>query len=720
MIEMIDSFTLRYGVITTYDFSYASFLKEFGEAQLDRLAIFHGDGLCDDENHVAIKIFFDKKEEDPVAPLFHSKIALFCFENEAGEKRYQLQLGSKNLYRFENIESAVVFEGKKSKRKQKKNGVLQEFLELLASFIAENDPRIGLLKDAISDLPFIDFYPSKTQGNAFLQLLASKASSFSFHWPSKHGLPLFEEDYDELLLIAPFITSDAFETWDKARQATRIIVSNPDTVESLLYLGLEAERYLFLTQDYIHAKCYLARKGNRYDLYVGSMNLTPYSIKKNVELMVRFVDIPLESGLPSFLTSFFGVNEDEVLSSLEDSKGDDLLSYASSYAFRLSYYRFLHKKERFDKDDDLKALSYLLSPRCVSDIHRLLLSIEFPIIPIQKQIETGHKKRTVYHVSFEENLSLGLLNHALHRDDHRFSKNVYLHILGRSPKDVFMKIRGEKSFSSWYLFRSDIHDFDPSMVEGVLLHQIQAFYPDDDIARNFLLNYVKAKRYVKDGVLYDDGPAQWTGLPLGGLLENLYLDDFDKAMEQRSLLYVRCGDDILLGASSLIEAQQIQAEVKTRLEKKKLTLSQKKTSIVAPNEPFPFLGYRVQGQEIDLDDQYLQNLLKTIRKKKKSLLRLYERKKVIPLLRLPSLLAYLKKDLEQFNLKAFFQSITTAKSLKIIDDALLDLIREVSSGSKGKEKYRIGSKQLHLFGWRSLVNAYYRHIGRHINEAPPK
>ena len=152
------------------------------------------------------------------------------------------------------------------------------------------------------------------------------------------------------------------------------------------------------------------------------------------------------------------------------------------------------------------------------------------------------------------------------------------------------------------------------------------------------------------------------------------------------------------------------------MEERHLSLSSSKTFILAPGEPFSFLGFQIENGEIDLSPTFLQKAKQGIYQQRKSLLRYYSKKGIPSTLRLPSLVRYTNALIRKFDIVGHFKVITTAKSLKAIDDLILDMMRIVVTGKKGKEKFSLTMKDLHLFGYRSLVNSYYRYINRKEGE----
>lgn len=78
---------------------------------------------------------------------------------------------------------------------------------------------------------------------------------------------------------------------------------------------------------YIHAKLFLIRRGETWDLYCGSMNLTEYAMDRNTEYMVHLNAPTSVAGIESFLAAFTGWEGNEITSAL--AQYDDVTSFFS-------------------------------------------------------------------------------------------------------------------------------------------------------------------------------------------------------------------------------------------------------------------------------------------------------------------------------------------------------------------------------------------------------
>ena len=104
------------------------------------------------------------------------------------------------------------------------------------------------------------------------------------------------------------------------------------------------------------------------------------------------------------------------------------------------------------------------------------------------------------------------------------------------------------------------------------------------------------RKFLQAGVM-DNGLISSTtiGVPQGGqlspILSNIYLDKFDKELEQRGLHFVRYADDCNIFIKSDVAAERVMKSVTSWLERKLfLKVSATKTKIVRPNDS-NFLGF---------------------------------------------------------------------------------------------------------------------------------
>lgn len=106
------------------------------------------------------------------------------------------------------------------------------------------------------------------------------------------------------------------------------------------------------------------------------------------------------------------------------------------------------------------------------------------------------------------------------------------------------------------------------------------------LVRKFLQAGIMEKGLVKSSTI---GTPQ--GGPLSPILSNIYLDKFDKELEQRGLRFVRYADDCNIFVKSDVAAERVMKSVTSWLERKLfLKVSATKTKIVRPSNS-NFLGF---------------------------------------------------------------------------------------------------------------------------------
>lgn len=688
--------------------------------------------------------------------------------------------------------------------------------------------------------------------------------------PAQHDHPhdpeaFFRAPVDDLILISPFISSSVlFDIMQHVAEHCRcIVVTNPLTIRYLIE-KLPADvicRIAFLMapadengdRPYIHAKLFLRRHGNCWDLMCGSMNLTAYSMRQNAEFVTRLNDLTLSSGDPAafghepgifsspsatphltpaasshapatpfhapaesscavassshapttpshvpatsshapatpshapttpshapaaFLAAFLGTDEASIASEIEaqlkvveppespyhsgtsidaDTSTLDVSTKASTYGvstntsgtnaselfrdgcprFRQSMSPVLRKaisketrirflQHQFERDRFLPheipaAISYLLSCRCADDLTAMSRGDRMPAIPERHEVTANGRLREVYRLPLQDKILLGLLNHALHMYDDRFSEHLFSHRQGVSTLGALSRIREHPAFSSLHLFRTDISAYGSSMDPAVLSRCIDGFFPEDPTLRTLLQRLASRRQYLEDGQVRTSAAAVQDGLPLCGFFENLYLWDFDHLMDQNADLYVRYGDDILIGARNREKLDALVRETRTIMDERKLSLSERKTSTLPPGETFTYLGWKVCGNTYDLSEDYLEEMRQSIRQQTRWMQIRCRKAGIAPEFRTMLAVRQAHRITENMNLKRIFQVVTTADGLRQVDRMLCDMIRAVASGKNTEARFRIRYRDIRRWGYRSLVGQYYRWINRSEGQRP--
>ena len=713
---------LKNAILSTFDLDENLLVSSIKEEDYQKYLIIRGDGdyVSLNEEHPIknriVKVFFEltkrviENNKLQSVKYHHPKIWLFIYENDHHEEIAKLVIQSENIYPYDSKEIAINFSGNKVKEEQVKNKPLLDYYDSLMPFLNKEQ------KEFVSSI-------AKKLGYFNFQLEDYEADDFEIIAPCCKDISLFKNEYDDILVITPFINVGPIKKLlaNKKEGGKCVVLSRPSIIESLIISDVNNAGFISsdISDKFIHSKIYLVRKGNNWDLYAGSMNLSDYSIEKNIEAMVHLKNVKGIDTIESFLSRFLGINEEEInnylnqySSEYKNEKYSPVFLNALKINTRISYIKKQVINKKHDEDYIHRITSYLLSYKSITDLIELIENKK-EVIPVRKEIVKNGKKRYIYCFPFEINVTLGLINYSLHQYDYLFSKNVCLHIAERSVTSAFIKLHETKKLNEYYFFKTDIHDFDPSINKEILVDKIDTLLNFDKSLSNFLKLIINEKRYYKenDNEVYEDNVMHQTGIPLAGFFENVYLYDFDFVFD-KAPLYIRCGDDVLIASKNQKEIESYKDIIIKMIKERKLELNESKTKVFKPGEKLNYLGWEINNGEVDFSEESLKKIEETIKAKTKVLLIMYGKKKIPNVLRLPTVVKYVNYFQKTDFFVDSFKVITTTNGLKRIDSKIMDLIRTVISGKTGNSKYKIKYKPIQAFGYKSLVNQYYEFISK--------
>ena len=171
----------------------------------------------------------------------------------------------------------------------------------------------------------------------------------------------------------------------------------------------------------------------------------------------------------------------------------------------------------------------------------------------------------------------------------KFSDRNYAYQKNKSPLKAINRVKHiVKNFN--FIIKVDIKEFFDSIEHDLLLKKLEKLISDKKII--YLITI-----FLKSGALFknkwiDKTEGIYQGDVLSPLLSNIYLHNFDKALEYREIEFVRFSDDIILFAKNYDEAKQILKFINKRLSFEKLSLHPDKTSISHKSKPFNYLGVK--------------------------------------------------------------------------------------------------------------------------------
>jgi len=174
----------------------------------------------------------------------------------------------------------------------------------------------------------------------------------------------------------------------------------------------------------------------------------------------------------------------------------------------------------------------------------------------------------------------------------RFSVSSFGFRPGRSPRQAIDQIQEYLNQGYTHVVDADIRDFFGTLNQQILMAKLHATIPDR-LVTHLIWQFLRA------GVMEEGRLRTATaGTPQGGvispILANLYLNEFDHAIEKAGLKLVRYADDLVILCRSVNQVVMAMQRVKVVLKKLKLEIAPEKTQITDYNTGFDFLGYHFQ------------------------------------------------------------------------------------------------------------------------------
>ena len=342
---------------------------------------------------------------------------------------------------------------------------------------------------------------------------------------------------------------------------------------------------------------------------------------------------------------------------------------------------------------------------------------EGPGVPLKKRINkmgTG-KKRTVYCFSPDETRVLKLIAFLLYRYDSRFSPNCYSFRRGVKASDAIFRLRKALRGQKMWAYKLDIHDYFNSISIPILLPLLKDLLADDPPLYAFFERMLTDDRALVDGTIVHEPHGVMAGTPTSPFLADVYLMEVDRHFDEAGVVYARYSDDIILFAPDRESLEAQKSVLLAYLKEYRLEVNPEKEKIYAPEEPFEFLGFRCQGETIDIAAAVRRKMKGKIRRAARALARWRDTKGI-------GAEQAMKALIRQFNAKLFegddpdslswsrwfFPVINRTEGLQEIDRYLQQSIRYLASGRHTKANYRVRYADLKALGYRSLVHEFYR------------
>lgn len=351
---------------------------------------------------------------------------------------------------------------------------------------------------------------------------------------------------------------------------------------------------------------------------------------------------------------------------------------------------------------------------------------DFPVKQIVNK-EGTKKKRIVYSFPGGEGIFLKFIAFCLFRYDSVFAENCYAFRQNYGVGDAIRRIRKDTRIGEKYCLKVDISNYFNSIDVKRLLEKLLFVKEADERLYQLFERILLEEQVYENKTAVRETHGAMAGIPLSPFFANVYLGEVDCFFAREGVQYFRYSDDILLFADSMEQLLEGQEQLYQMIAAHGLTMNPEKVHISKPGEVWEFLGFCYRDGEIDLSDNTLRKC-KAKMKRKADALRRWQRKKglsgekaAIGFIHSMNRKFYGSGKEEDFTWSRwFFPNLTADRGLKELDIYLQEYIRYTVTGRHYKGNYRIRYETLKEWGYRSLVNEYYKYrkelIKRQITE----
>ena len=347
---------------------------------------------------------------------------------------------------------------------------------------------------------------------------------------------------------------------------------------------------------------------------------------------------------------------------------------------------------------------------------RIAAGVPFPppkVTELNKK-STG-KKRTVFTFPRTENNVLRLLAWCLREYDYLFADSLFSFRPSRTARQAFHRFAAAPGIGGMYSCKLDIHDYFNSVDIPIMLELLAPVRETDFRLFDFLAALLKEPAALRDGEAVSVQKGIMAGVPVSGFLADLYLSELDHSFCDRGILYARYSDDILFFAPDPETLGRYEKEILDFFAARHLEVNPRKTKRTLPGEEWEFLGFSYRDGVIDISQTSLEKIKGKVSRKMRALRRWMRRNQVPPDRVIRAYIRILNRKLfdnparNEINwCRWYLPEINTTARLEQLDDYIVDCIRSLPVKHHTKARFDLRYETIREYGYRSLVNEYYR------------
>ena len=328
---------------------------------------------------------------------------------------------------------------------------------------------------------------------------------------------------------------------------------------------------------------------------------------------------------------------------------------------------------------------------------------------------SSQKKRTVYSYPEPCGTVLKLLTWLLLRKyDGIFAPNLWSFRPGRTAKEAVLRLTRLAGTKNAFAYKADISNYFNSVDISLLLPMLKETLGADETLYAFLAALLTEPQVLDRGRPIAEQKGIMAGTPLASFYANLFLKDLDVYFYAAGIPYARYSDDIIVFAPSREAAEAHAAYIRAFLAEKGLAMNPEKERFFAPEEGWDFLGFHINGNEIDLAPASVTKMKGKMRRKTRALKRWQKRNGLEGEKAAAAFIRVFNRKLFENSADReltwaywFFPVLTTDKSLHEIDLYAQDCIRYLLTDKRTKARFNARYEDLKALGYKCLVHEYY-------------
>jgi len=253
--------------------------------------------------------------------IFHPKLWLLRFVNEAGDILYKFICLSRNITFDRSWDTILVLDGEPGYDNIPQNDQLIQFLDFLPTISVNevSQKRLDIIKIIRNELAKIKFSTPENFDDEF---------SFHFLGMNNHNAFPIHDDYHRLLIIAPFLDERYLNRFDKIKQ--KYLISSQYGLDEISEGTLKKYNKVWVLDELaednsgenesrlsgLHAKLYIGENRRSINLWHGSSNATYAGFSsRNVEALVELRGERRDVGINKLLD---GKSEQSVMHLLKE------------------------------------------------------------------------------------------------------------------------------------------------------------------------------------------------------------------------------------------------------------------------------------------------------------------------------------------------------------------------------------------------------------------